>query len=62
MPDQVEPDDVPVELQSATVSDVLDAVESLQLTVDSLMRLIRNLVLSAALIMLGMMLADLIFP
>lgn len=60
MPDQVNPDDVP-ELESATVSDVVVALDQLQLTVEELIQFLHNMVrialLAAALFLLSCALA-----
>lgn len=55
MPEKIEPEDVP---ETATVSDVVLAVESLALTVDSLRSLIVNLVKAALFALAVFMLAS----
>ena len=63
MPEQVNPEDIPEEIVTdASVSDVLLAVESLQLTLEIVLRLIRVAIIGACLMMLGYMLASLIQP
>jgi hypothetical protein len=65
MPEEVNPDDVPLEQESVTVNDVLSSVEALQLTVDSLLQLLKNIariaLLFACAVMLGMLMA-MVFP